>query len=893
MPPKKKKLNKKEKPNSSGFVSDIIGWVLIILGAISILAFFSFSYSGSEGNWLGPVFGVFLPEFLHRIFGKIAAFLFSIGIIFWGIWLLRSKIFGRILKFAIGFSALVLITSVMATLRIVEISNPSQAVLMRHGGLLGRFLWDYLVSPIFGNTIAAPLFFCILIIALVFIFAFGLRPSHFLWVKTLLLQIKTWWQNRKNLKNQLPFDEEPPQEKKSPPVHESWDDTHVIHVGKSVPFKKGFGQTFGSGKTFLDASIEKLPDFNLEDDFREDEIEAKERFLVENKDRLSQRERAELRKEIAELRRLREQSEWENERKEGPKIQGVLRGKEDITVFSDTSKSFFVSNEDDFESKKSENLTSEEPLATTSVENLSEFSESIESTSPKNHLTEIPVKEAENYDPYQIPNPKDILPVPPQQMADYSEEELQEIGKMLEVQLENFKVKGRVIGITTGPMITRFEVEPGPGVKVSRFASLQEDLALALKASAIRILAPIPGKSVVGIEIPNRRLQTVYCREILESESFNEGKNDSDKILIVLGKDITGTPFTMNLARAPHILIAGQTGSGKSVCINVLMASILFSKTPEELRLILVDPKVVELKLYEKIPHLMFPVITQPENAVKVLQWACVEMDKRYEILAKARVRNLAGFNQKVLAGELPEEVPLDKREHMPFLVIIIDELADLMMVAGKEVEKSIARIAQKARAVGIHLVLATQRPSVNVITGLIKANLPTRLSFKVASQVDARTVMDRAGAEKLIGRGDMLFRATEDPEPHRIHGAFLSDSEVESLADFCSNQNVANKLHPLSELDQETNNSGEDGEGLGGIDKLDALLFEVALFASNTGKISTSFVQRRFGVGYARASRIVDQMERLGICSANSGSSKPRDVLMTEEEIMNLQRSL
>ena len=493
------------------------------------------------------------------------------------------------------------------------------------------------------------------------------------------------------------------------------------------------------------------------------------------------------------------------------------------------------------------------------------------------------------YDEYKVPAISDILEEHEPQMADYSEDELNAIGKMLEEKLENFKVKGRVIGCETGPMITRFEVEPGPGMKVSRFSALQEDLALPLRVSSVRILAPIPGKAAVGIEIPNRKFQTVYSLDVFQSEKF---KPSPEKILVALGKDITGEAFTMDLAKAPHLLIAGQTGSGKSVCINALMASMLFSKTPDELRMILVDPKAVELKMYENIPHLLAPVITKPEIAIQALQWLCYEMDRRTEVLASAKVRNIGGFNAKFEAGELPDEVPEEDRSHrMAFIVVIIDEMADLMMVAGKEIEKNVARLAAKARAVGIHLVLATQRPSVKVITGIIKANLPTRISFKVASQIDARTVMDHAGAEKLLGRGDMLYKAVNDPEPVRVHGAFLSDEEAEKLADACSDQNV---FYPQVEsFDVSDGEGDEDGEG-GGKDlgKLDKLLYDVAIWAVECRGLSTSAVQRHFSVGFSRAGKIVDQLYSLGVCGPAKGNSKPRAMLLGIEEIQSMQRS-
>lgn len=503
----------------------------------------------------------------------------------------------------------------------------------------------------------------------------------------------------------------------------------------------------------------------------------------------------------------------------------------------------------------------------------------------------IPVPDpTDAFDEYKVPAISDILSDHEVQTADYTEEELNAIGKMLEEKLENFKVKGRVIGCETGPMITRFEVEPGPGVKVSRFSALQEDLALPLKVSSVRILAPIPGKAAVGIEIPNRKFQTVFSKDVFESEKFAP---TPEKIQVALGKDITGEAFTMDLAKAPHLLIAGQTGSGKSVCINALMASMLFSKTPDELRMILVDPKAVELKMYENIPHLLAPVITKPEIAIQALQWLCFEMDRRTEVLATAKVRNIGGFNAKYEAGELPDDIPEEDKGHrMPFIVVIIDEMADLMMVAGKEIEKSVARLAAKARAVGIHLVLATQRPSVKVITGIIKANLPTRISFKVASQIDARTVMDHAGAEKLLGRGDMLFKAVNDPDPVRVHGAFLSDEEAERLADACSNQNVFYPQVESFDVSEGADGEDEDGDGGKKLGKLDPLLFDVACWAIEVSGLSTSAVQRHFSVGYSRAGKIVDQLYGLKICGPSKGNSKPRAMLVSMDELMQLERS-
>ena len=679
------------------------------------------------------------------------------------------------------------------------------------------------------------------------------------------------------------------------------------------------------------------PEFSGEDP----EILRLEQQLRENYSRMSALEIKEIRDKIAEIRRAREEIKWESERKGNLVVKGAVRGQpseempaaapgdmtrvaggatvvagsaaertvvageetrlapddvnaEDLVVGTAVGREAdVVGGNDDEDTFMPEIVSSDEVEQDPTYEAPNQIGTSSSGTTFTGGAANgIPQPDPTvHYDPYRIPTVDEILDAHDPQPADYTVEELNAIGRMLEEKLENFKVKGKVVGCETGPVITRFEVEPGPGVKVSQFSALQDDLAMALKAVSIRILAPIPGKGAVGIEIPNRKMQTIFGRDIFESEAF---KPTPDKIIMALGKDISGEPFAMDLAKAPHLMIAGQTGSGKSVCINALMASMLLSKTPDELRMILVDPKAVELKMYENIPHLLAPEITKPEVAIQALQWLCYEMDRRTEVLAKAKVRNLNGFNEKFDAGLLPEDVPDTDRGHrMAFIVVIIDEMADLMMVAGKEIEKNVSRLAAKARAVGIHLVLATQRPSVKVITGNIKANLPTRISFKVASQVDARTVMDHAGAEKLLGRGDMLYKAVNAPDPIRVHGAFLSDEEAEKLADACSNQNVCYPQLETFEV-EEAGGEGEDGEENAAMnEKKDKLLFEVAKWAIECGNgLSTSAVQRHFSVGYSRAGKIVDQLYGMGLCARSTGNSKPRAMLIGMDELMQLDRS-
>jgi len=485
---------------------------------------------------------------------------------------------------------------------------------------------------------------------------------------------------------------------------------------------------------------------------------------------------------------------------------------------------------------------------------------------------------------YRVPDVS-ILPDPPAQEVEFDEKALQAMADTLVLQLRNFGVQGKVLQIEPGPVITRFKIELAPGTPVRKISNLSEDLALALKARRIRIQAPIPGESMVGVEIPNPKAETVYIKELLRAPQFRDPKF---KLPVVLGKDTAGHPAFTDLSRAPHLLIAGQTGSGKSVCINTILSSLLFSQSPEHLRMILIDPKVVELSTYTEIPHLMAPVVTKPEEAVLALKWVAVEMDRRYDVLASAGVRNIAGFNDKFVAGTFPETIAPEDAVRMPYLLVIVDEFADLMMVAGKEVETSVARIAQKARAVGIHMILATQRPSTNVITGVIKANLPTRIAFQVASQIDARTILDKQGAEDLLGRGDMLFRGIEAPEAVRLHCAFVSDAEAEAAALAASSQGVVFPMLDRFEVPDELGDGDDDEAPV----KFDAKFAEAARLVVTVRQGSVSMLQRRMEIGFARAGRMMDQLERMGIVGKDRGS-KAREVLMDELQVEDLLRRL
>lgn len=449
----------------------------------------------------------------------------------------------------------------------------------------------------------------------------------------------------------------------------------------------------------------------------------------------------------------------------------------------------------------------------------------------------------------------------------------------LQKTLYSFGVAAKVENVSVGPAITRYELKPAEGVRVNKIANLADDIALNLAAESIRIEAPIPGKQAVGIEIPNKENEIVHLREILESDKFVDAKS---KLSMALGKDVAGEPVVADIAKMPHVLIAGSTGSGKSVCINTLITSIIYKAKPSEVKLVMVDPKIVELSVYNGIPHLLIPVVTDPKRAAGALAWAVQEMEDRYQRFAEKGVRDLKGYNAEI-------ENDADGIGKLPQIVIIIDELADLMMVAAKDVEDAICRLAQKARAAGMHLVIATQRPSVDVITGLIKANVPSRIAFAVSSQVDSRTILDMSGAEKLLGKGDMLFYPAGASKPTRVQGAFVDDKEVEKIVDFIKSNGTANYNDAILESIEKANSNEKEAKDIIDEDETDPLLEEAIETVVETQQASTSFIQRRFKVGYARAGRLIDQMEERGIISGYQGS-KPREVLMPKERWQELK---
>lgn len=467
----------------------------------------------------------------------------------------------------------------------------------------------------------------------------------------------------------------------------------------------------------------------------------------------------------------------------------------------------------------------------------------------------------------------DILKKP--QKGVVQQEDLQQKSRLLEATLAEFGIEVKVVEVEEGPVITRYELLPAAGVKVNSIAALSDDIALALKAASVRLIIPIPGKSAVGVEVPNSVTTAVYFRELVESQAFRSKKYT---LPLALGKDTSGKPLIADLTSMPHLLIAGTTGSGKTVCVNSLICGLLYSCSPEDLKLVMVDPKMVELVVYNKIPHMLTPVVTDVKKAAQTLNWVVAEMDNRYKLLATVGVRNIQAFNSRPLNEEDKKQVEEVQSENviparLPYIVIVIDELADLMVVAQDKVEGAITRLAQLSRAVGIHLVLATQRPSVDVITGVIKANFPARISFKVASKVDSRTVIDGNGADKLIGRGDMLFMQPGDAKPVRGQAALIVDDEINAIVKFVASQ-AQPEYHP------EVLATQEGKSGAASVMDRDELFDEAVAIVLETGQASTSNLQRRLRLGYARAARIIDQMEAAGMIGPAQGA-KPRDILI------------
>ncbi|ABW68389.1 DNA translocase FtsK [Desulfosudis oleivorans] len=501
----------------------------------------------------------------------------------------------------------------------------------------------------------------------------------------------------------------------------------------------------------------------------------------------------------------------------------------------------------------------------------------IKAPAPVTAVPPVPAPKQKEFDfmspsgPFDLPSVK-FLTDPDKRPASMDDDSLHMQAKLLEKKLEDFGISGEVTEISPGPVVTTFEYRPAPGVKINRIVNLSDDLALALRAISIRIVAPIPGKSVIGIEIPNAEREVVRIKEIIVSQSFEKSKS---RLTLCLGKDIVGEPVAVEMDKMPHLLVAGSTGSGKSVALNTMICSLLYKARPDEVKLLMIDPKRIELSLYDGIPHLIAPVVTNMKKATNALNWAVREMEERYEKLASKQVRNIAQYNKKI---EKESDHPDD--EKLPYIVIIIDEFADLMAVASRDVETALARLAQMARAAGVHLILATQRPSVNVITGVIKANFPTRISFQVSSKIDSRTILDTNGAESLLGSGDMLYLPPGTGKLQRIHGAFISEDEVNRIIEFLKKQKEP-------EFDESVTLAPPAAEEADGDLEFDDRYDEAVALVSRTRQASISMIQRHLRIGYNRAARIIEVMEQQGVVGPSDGV-KQREVLISNLEDMD-----
>lgn len=541
------------------------------------------------------------------------------------------------------------------------------------------------------------------------------------------------------------------------------------------------------------------------------------------------------------------------------KIGGIIKAK--------TLNFLFIEEETQPEEKEKEKEKEEENPSLPVIIDYNSPSDAKEQPENLPEPTEEKQQESPGFPKYELP-PLTLLTRPLKVKSSRLNKEIIENVRILEETLESFGVKVCVSQVHRGPAITRYEIQPAPGIKVSKIIRLADDIALSLAAPDVRIEAPIPGKAALGIEVPNKEVTPVYLREILET---NEFQNASSKLTIALGKDIAGNPLVADLVKMPHLLIAGATGSGKSVCLNTIICSILFKATPDEVKFLLIDPKMVELIMYNGIPHLLAPVVTEPKRAAAALKWTVREMESRYELFASLGVRDINRYNSQFCgAQEQKQYLPL------PYIVVVIDELADLMMISPVEVEDAICRLAQMARAAGIHLVVATQRPSVDVITGVIKANIPSRIAFAVSSQTDSRTILDLNGAEKLLGKGDMLFLPVGAIKPIRIQGALVTDNEVEEIVTHVSKQRKP--FYP-TEIPEWTEAANREDDDFG-----DPLFKEAARLVIEMGHASVSLLQRRFRIGYSRAARIMDILEEKGIVGPFEGS-KPRGILMNLEQ--------
>ena len=813
------------KSNSRG--NEICAVVLLALGILSFLSLISFTpedlppYSagfGNKHNWIGYI-GVHTANFLFAAVGLTA---YSVPILL----LLAAWRYFRCEKLFISFSHVIgyvlFITSLSGLLRLFKFPD---------GGILGKFFAEIILESLIGKIGAGILLSTFLLASLLlitnisfvsFFGDFGLAWENF------RMRFDEWRGKRRE-------------------ERETSNQETVERAKKRRESRQEMPEK---------SRKEATPTISLGDAIAAGQNEKKETVTKKVSDIFNN------------LKNLPQQKVEETPENKEPELQ-IEETEEIIPTISASEKTVFE------EDTKSFDLVAEsEKIPITPIQETGELDDDLLEISTDDEEI-IEPKKPQNYDNYILPSPTFLTPAAPR--IEQKDDELLSIAQELTDKTKEFNVTGRVMHICQGPVVTTFEFKPDPGVKYSRVTSLSDDLCLALKAESIRI-SRIPGKAFVGIEVPNRERETIQLREVIESKKF---KDSNSMLSIALGKGIDGLNYIADLSKMPHLLIAGATGAGKSVGVNTLIVSILYKAKPDEVKLIMVDPKQVELGIYADIPHLATPIITDPKRAAISLKWAVSQMEKRYKDLAKWGVRNIDGYNAEVKRRNENEEFDDNGEAYkkLPYLVIIIDELADLMMVAGKEVEESITRLAQMARAVGIHLVLATQRPSVDVITGLIKANFPSRISFRVSSKVDSRTIIDSNGAESLLGKGDMLFLPPGVSNLVRVHGAFVDEKEIAKIVEHIKSQGKPEYDTTITKTDDELDNSGD----LPG--KKDPLFWDAVKSVVSAKRASTSLLQRHLRIGYGRAAAILDAMVREGYIGEMDGGSRARPILQKAYE--------
>ncbi|GBU20558.1 cell division protein FtsK/SpoIIIE [Fibrobacteres bacterium R8-0-B4] len=888
-------------PREPVIVQGIWGVAYLAIAALLLLAMLFYSPKqhggGAETHLLGPYLGTALALGMFYLFGRLSAVAFAVGVGYIGLTKLKNKPMPvKLLLWCALLAIELCVLLAVGQMPQLSAANGFWGVMDKTGVNFAGMAIVNLLVPIFKGRVFGPYFIVLIVIAItvmvglrvkpqsVFAVLSGLFADFVSWIKMVISDIKAGIEKSPDIRPETVKEKPAKTSKKekdndaeTPAVNTAVDATvnTVDTEGQNAPPQD---QAVSSDKTIqvddgATQSDKAIDSDNVDTAINTDEKSPEVLTPEEEAKRRLEEELSEFRRKKSEPIKILSVETPEVEpavEEELEEIAPIIPSKRPLIVDADPDESVDIDT-DAINTDIDIGIDTDKDVVDTDNNAGGGFK-----------VTE-PVKPSK---PYVVPSP-DIIPDPPPLTDMVDEETIYRNSAILEKTLMNFGVEGKVIFVSPGPVVTRYEIELAPGVKVSKVVNLHDDISMAVSGQKIRIQAPIPGKSAVGIELPNPKRQTVYFKNVLQSDAFKKSTAD---IPVVIGTNISGAPYVTDIAKMPHVLIAGQTGAGKSVCINSLVCSMLMTKKPEELRLIMIDPKKVELACYSDIPHLLAPVVTEPKEAVKALQWGVQEMERRYRVLAKVGAKKLETFNERFDAGKLNGVLDEEDNKRLPFIVIIVDELADLMMTASKDVESQIQRIAQLARAVGIHLIVATQRPSVDIITGKIKANLASRIAFRTIQSVDSKTILGYVGAEKLLGMGDMLFLRNGATDIERFHGSFISEEDVEKITEDIRSQQVSvDKIECFGDIIGDDEN-GDGGDDDGGHDdgKRDKLFAEAAQMVVSIGQGSTSLLQRRLEIGFARAGRLMDQLERAGVVGP-ANKSKVREVLMRPEDLADI----